>query len=147
MGHRGAGLGAEGCRAGGGSSLWEAGPHSGTSSPHKGSSLSTVAAALSPSALSPRAGERECFVLFLASRWGQPQLTWGLPRSCLVNSSSNPTPRNSSPHSGPHFVDGKAEVQRGSCPGHTDREGESEPAATLFWVMGSTKDYLNNLRA
>lgn len=144
--------GAQGCLAGGGSSLWQAALHSGTSFPHKGSSLSFVAAVLSPSALSPgeRERERECFVLFLASRGGvrvggEPELTWGLPDSCLINSPSNPTSRYSSSHSGPHFVDGKAEVQRGVAQAtHTVREGQ---VRTCFLVTGSTEDYLNNPRA
>lgn len=107
--------GAQGCLAGGGSGLWQAALHSGTSFPHKGSSLSIVA------------------------------VTWGLPGSCLINSPSNPTSRYSSSHSGPHFVDGKAEVQRGIAQAtQTVREGQ---VRTCFLVTGSMEDYLNNPRA
>lgn len=97
--------GAQGCWVGGGSSLWEqepdpkaarplcfpstrqarpgeAGPHSRPSLPSKRSSLITVTAA-------PR--DRQALLsLLLGVR--QPELTQGLPGSCLINPSTHPFP-------------------------------------------------------
>lgn len=52
---------------------------------NKGSSSSIVTAP--PEAERP--GVRQCFVLFLALGWHQPELAQGLPDSCLINPSSN----------------------------------------------------------